>query len=322
MRSTSLLKNLLRIHKTGVAPVSSSAPAGLSGVFPPIVTPFASNQSVAWDKLEENVSKLNTEPLAGYLVHGSNGEFCYLDTRERLEMVKTVKSLCSPGKLLLAGSGAESTIETVRMTEAMAAAGADVAVVVTPSYYKGGMTGAALESHYLTVADASPIPVVLYSVPANTTLDLPLDTVIRLAQHKNIIGIKESGGDITKIASIIHGTRDENFQVIAGSASFLLVSLYLGAVGGICALANVLPGPVCQLMSLHKEGRHEEARALQFRLISPNAAVTKQFGVAGLKQSMDWAGYYGGPTRSPLQPLSSAHTELLSKAFLSSGFKL
>ena len=108
-----------------------------SGVFPPIVTPFASNQSVAWDKLEENLSKLNTEPLAGYLVHGSNGEFCYLDTRERLEMVKTVRGLCGPDKLLLAGSGAESTLETVRMTEAMAAAGADVAVVVTPSYYKG-----------------------------------------------------------------------------------------------------------------------------------------------------------------------------------------
>ena len=95
------------------------------------MTPFASNQSVAWDKLEENLSKLNTEPLAGYLVHGSNGEFCYLDTRERLEMVKTVRSLCGPGKLLLAGSGAESTLETVRMTEAMAAAGADVAVVVS-----------------------------------------------------------------------------------------------------------------------------------------------------------------------------------------------
>ena len=109
----------------------------LSGVFPPIVTPFATNQSLAWDKLEENVSKLNSEPLAGYLVHGSNGEFVYLDTRERLQMVETVRSLTGPGKLLLAGSGAESTLETVRMTEAMAAAGADVAVVVTPSYYKG-----------------------------------------------------------------------------------------------------------------------------------------------------------------------------------------
>ena len=125
------------------------------------------------------------------------------------------------------------------------------------------MTGAALESHYTTVADASPIPVLLYSVPANTTLDLPLDTVIKLAAHKNIIGIKESGGDITKIASMVHLTCGENFQVIAGSASFLLASLYLGAVGGICALANVLPGPVCQLVSLYSQGKHEEARALQ-----------------------------------------------------------
>ena len=153
MKSTSnLLRSLLRIQKAVRAPASTSAPAVdlsggnknisasklvvMSGVFPPIVTPFASNQSVAWDKLEENVTKLNREPLSGYLVHGSNGEFCYLDTRERLEMVKTVRGLCGPGKLLLAGSGAESTLETVRMTEAMAAAGADVAVVVTPSYYK------------------------------------------------------------------------------------------------------------------------------------------------------------------------------------------
>ena len=184
------------------------------------------------------------------------------------------------------------------------------------------MTGAALESHYVAVADASPIPVLLYSVPANTTLDLPLDSVIRLASHKNIVGIKESGGDITKIASMIHGTRGENFQVIAGSASFLLASLYLGAVGGICALANVLPGPVCQLVSLFTEGRHEEARALQYRLIAPNGAVTKQFGVSGLKQSMDWAGYYGGPTRSPLLPLPPQHSDTLRKAFESSGFKL
>ena len=184
------------------------------------------------------------------------------------------------------------------------------------------MTGSALESHYNAVADASPVPVVLYSVPANTTLDLPLDSVVRLSSHKNIIGIKESGGDITKIASMIHLTRGENFQVIAGSASFLLASLYLGAVGGICALANVLPGPVCELVSLYRAGKDEEARALQYRLIAPNGAVTKQFGVAGLKKSMDWAGYYGGPTRSPLQPLPIQHEDTLRKAFQSAGFTL
>ena len=167
------------------------------------------------------------------------------------------------GKLVLAGSGCESTRETIQMTKAMADAGADIAVVITPCYYKGKMVGGVLEQHYTAVADASPIPVVLYSVPANTTIDLPVETVVRLAKHKNIIGIKESGGDITKIGSMVHLTRGEDFQVLAGSASFLQASLSCGAVGGICALANVLPGPVCELQQLCTEHSWGEAQQLQ-----------------------------------------------------------
>ena len=149
------------------------------------------------------------------------------------------------------------------MTQAMADAGADVAVVITPCYFKGKMTGPVLEAHYTAVADASPIPVVLYSVPANTTVDLPVETVVRLAKHPNIIGMKESGGDITKIGSMVHLTKGEDFQLLAGSASFLLPALAVGAVGGICALANVLPGPVCQLQKLCMEIKLEEAKELQ-----------------------------------------------------------
>ena len=127
----------------------------------------------------------------------------------------------------------------------------------------GGMTPAALEAHYIEVAEASPVPVVLYSVPANTSLDLPLSSVVRLASHPNIIGIKDSGGDITKLASMVHLTQDLEFQVIAGSASFLLAALTVGSVGGICALANVLPGPVCDLVSLHHDNKTLEAKRLQ-----------------------------------------------------------
>lgn len=125
------------------------------------------------------------------------------------------------------------------------------------------MTGKALEAHYRAVADASPVPVILYTVPALTMLDLPLDTIVNLASHPNIIGIKESGGDITKIGSMVHLTADQQFQVLAGSASFLLASLAVGAVGSICAVANVLPGPCCQLLKLYQEGKLEEAKLLQ-----------------------------------------------------------
>ena len=181
-------------------------------------------------------------------------------------MVRAVRQHLAPGQLLLAGSGCESTWETIKMTEAMADAGCDAVVVITPCYYKSGMSSEALEAHYTAVADASPVPVILYSVPANTVLDLPPQTVVKLAAHPNIHGIKDSGGDITKIASMVHQTADQEFQVIAGSASFLLASVMVGAVGGICAAANVLPGPVCQLLKLSQEGKLDEARALQVRL--------------------------------------------------------
>jgi len=300
---------------------SAPPPVDLSGVFPPIVAAFNQDESVAWEQLRANLARWRQEPLSGVLVHGSNGEFSYLTTEERLDMVRVVREELGKEQLVLAGSGCESTLETIRMTAAMAEAGADVAVVITPSYYKAKMTGAALEAHFTAVADASPIPVVLYSVPANTTIDLPVPSVARLAAHPNIIGMKESGGDVAKIGEMVHLTRREEFQVLAGSASFLLPALAVGAVGGICALANCLPGEVSRLHALHREGSTEEALELQHRLIAPNNAVTKQFGVPGLKEAMGWFGYYGGPTRRPLLPLGQAEATALQAAFTANGFK-
>jgi len=319
MRPLRLGSSIIRSLKS--RQYSTSSGINLSGIFPPLATPFNSDESIAWEKLEDNLEKLNKEPLSGYLVHGSNGEYKFMSTQEKLDMVKMVKQQCSD-KLILAGSGCESTMDTIKMTEEMVKAGADAVVVVTPCYYKGGMTGKALEAHYKAVADASPVPVILYTVPALTMLDLPLETIVNLASHPNIIGIKESGGDITKIGSMIHQTSDCQFQVLAGSASFLLASLTLGAVGSICAVANVLPGPCCQLMKLYQEGKLEEAKLLQHKLISPNNAVTRQFGVPGLKMTMDMLGYQGGHTRRPLLPLTPEQSQLLRQAFVSSGFQM
>ncbi|NXI52350.1 HOGA1 protein, partial [Chloroceryle aenea] len=292
----------------------------LRGIFPPLATPFSAMQEVDYAQLEGNLRRYTSIPFRGLVVLGSNGEYPYLSPRERLDVVSCVRQVLTKDRLLLAGSGCESTQATIKLTVSMAEAGADVALVVTPCYYRGAMTSTALVQHYTEVADASPIPVVLYSVPANTGLDLPLEAVFTLAQHPNIIGIKDSGGDITRMGLMVHKTQQEDFQVLAGSAGFLLASYALGASGGVCALANVLGDPLCQLDCLCREGRWKEACDLQYRLIEPNTAVTRRFGIPGLKKAMEWFGYYGGPCRAPLAPLSSTQVEELRNAFSANGW--
>jgi len=299
--------------------VKRSSSLDVSGIFPPIVTPFEDNEEVSYSKLMENFSKWNDIPFRGYVVQGSNGEYAYMRAEEKIDLVRKVRELAPKDKLILAGSGCEATRDTIEMTTKMAEAGADAALVVTPCFYKNGMTSEALEKHFTKVADISPIPVILYSVPANTGIDLPAECVIKLSAHRNIIGLKDSGGDITKIGYILHKTAKSDFQVLAGSASFLFASYCLGAVGGVCALANVLGREVCQLHELYKQGKMEDAKFLQHKLILPNTAVTKTFGVPGLKKSMEFFGYYGGPTRSPLLPLKEPQIAELREIFKAFG---
>ncbi|KAK6300862.1 hypothetical protein J4Q44_G00289600 [Coregonus suidteri] len=303
---------------------TQSAAAGqkvdIGGIYPPIATPFTQKEDVDYQKLDENLQKYAKIPFKGLVVQGSNGEYPYLTDEERVEVVRRVRLALPTDKLVMAGSGCESTKATVVMTERMSRAGADLVLVVTPCFYKGKMDNRALVHHFTQVADSSPVPVVLYSVPANTGLDLPVDAVVRLAQHPNILGLKDSGGDITRIALIVHKTKPQDFQVLAGSAGFLMAAYSVGCVGGVCALANVLGREVCELEQLCVSGRWEEARALQQRLIEPNTAVTRKFGVPALKQAMEWFGYHGGACRSPLQPLSEAESQQLRLDFSTNGW--
>ncbi len=275
----------------------------LAGIFPPIPTPFKADGQIDYDNLQSNLDRWNREPLAGYVVCGSNGEYTYLTVDERVEVIRAARQVIPAGRLLIAGSGTESTGETIDLTRCMARAGADAAIVVTPCYYRGRMTGAALERHYRQVADTSPIPVVLYSVPANTLLDLPAQAACSLAKHPNIIGMKDSGGDVTKIGYMAHETRADDFQILAGSAGFLLGALAVGAVGGVCGLANIAAAKLTYLWKSFCQGNLMKAREIQLPLIEANTAVTSRFGVPGLKAAMDLLGYYGGPVRSPLMPL-------------------
>jgi len=294
-------------------------PLSLAGVYPPIATPFADNEDLAFDKLHENMLKWNEFPFRGCVVGGSNGEYTSLSSDERVEVVRRVKADLPTGRVLMAGSSCEGTRQTIELTKRMADAGADCVLVLPPSYFKSSMTGAAMKKHFLAVADASPVPLVLYNMPANTGLDIPPEVCVECAAHANIIGLKDSGGDITRISSIIHRTQGQAFEVLAGSAGFLYPALACGAAGAVCAYANMAGEDCCRLVELFEAGKHAEARALQHKVIRANGAVTRKMGVPALKLAMEWRGYYGGPTRAPLLPLTEAQVRELRADMVESG---
>ncbi len=289
----------------------------LAGIFPAVPTPFSADGGVEHDRLRSNLERLNSEPLSGYLLQGSNGEFVFLDPNERMEVVRAARAVIPEERLLIAGSGMESTLATIALTNRMAEAGADVALVVTPHYFRGAMTAAALEKHYRQVAAAAPLPIMLYNVPIFTGIDLPVETVVNLATCANIIGIKDSSGNVGKLGLTVRETPDD-FQVLTGSGSTFLPSLAVGAVGGMMALANIAAGPLAELLRFFWQGDVERAAEIQRRLIAPNMAVTARFGVAGLKAALDMLGGCGGPVRSPLLPLQDSERKEL-RAILEAG---
>jgi len=274
----------------------------LSGCFPPIPTPFDARGRVDHDELAFNLKKWQKTPLRGSVVLGSNGEAVLLKTEEKLEIWKTAGQVIGPDHLFIAGTGCEATWETVELTEKAARFGAPAAMVVTPHYYKARMDHRALVGHYTTIADHSPIPIILYNVPASTGIDLSAETIIELTHHPKIIGLKESSGNVVKMAEVISRSAD-GFQVLAGSGSFLLPALSIGAVGGVMALAAVAPHALAGIVADFQKGEMRHARDTQLRLIAANAAVTSRFGIAGLKAALDRIGMYGGPVRPPLRPL-------------------
>jgi len=289
----------------------------LSGVYAPIPTPFDADGAVAHDKLAENIAKWSQTPLAGLLVLGSNGEFTYLSDKEKVEVLKTARQAIPKDKLFIAGTGC-STRSTLELTEQAAAIGADAAIVITPSYYTSKMDAQAMRRHFLKLAERSPLPIILYNMPACTGVDLSAETVVELAQHPNIVGIKDSSGNVVKLGDIIRAA-PPTFNVLAGSASFLYPALVLGAMGGIMALSNIAAEQCYRIYRYTQEGRHEEARQLQLKMIPPNIAVTARFGVPGLKLALDWLGYYGGPVRSPLGPLDEAQQATLRTILVEGG---
>jgi 4-hydroxy-2-oxoglutarate aldolase len=254
-------------------------------------------------------------------VLGSNGEFVFLDPEEKIRTIEIVRDFLPSGKLLIAGTGCESTRSTVGLTREAAKAGADAVLVINPHYYRNRMDRAALIRHYATVADQSPVPLILYNMPASTALDLDAATVIELAGHPNIVGMKDSSGNLSKMARILGAIRG-NFQLLAGSAGFLLPALSLGAGGGVAAMANIAPDLCIQLHDAFRRGELQRAADLQVRIAGLNSLVTREGGVPALKAAMDLLGLAGGAPRPPLLPADPQMCERLTQAMSALGLSV
>jgi 4-hydroxy-2-oxoglutarate aldolase len=289
----------------------------LSGVFAPLTTPFDDQGNILLEKMASNVQKLNGSRLRGYLVLGTNGEFRSLATAEQMEVLKTVVKTASPDKVIMAGTGAESTKVSIDLCHQAAEMGAHYGSLITPFFFAKKMSDHALINHFIQVAEKSPIPVLLYNNPGVTGITMSTTVVKEVSSHPQIVGMKDSSpGNL----SAYIGSAKPSFSLLAGSANFFFTALLMGAVGGVLSLADAFPEPCCKLYELGVGGKLAEGRELQFYLMKINQLVSGKFGVAGVKAAMDFAGFYGGPTRAPLAPLTADEKKKLREELVAARF--
>jgi 4-hydroxy-2-oxoglutarate aldolase len=273
----------------------------ISGLYAPIPVPFEENEEIAVGKLASNLQRWIAQPLDGVVMPGSNSEAPYLSDEERLVLWRTCEqAFQDSGKIWIAGTGVERTKDTIRLTLQAAEMGASATLVVPPYYYKRSMTHDVLLAHYQTLADESPIPVLIYNIPAFTGIDFELKTLKALAEHPNIIGMKDSSSNVVKMGMLRQAR--PAFRVFAGTGGALLPFLSIGAVGAIMALANFAAVPLRALADAFGTREIKRAESQQLALAEINFAVTAGYGVPGLKYAMDRTGFYGGPPRRPLLP--------------------
>jgi 4-hydroxy-2-oxoglutarate aldolase len=280
----------------------------LGGVYPALTTPFAADGSVSLADVKYNIERFNSTGIAGFVVLGSTGESVLLSRSEMDDVLTAVRDAAGQGKRLIAGTGAESTQDTIERTKRAAELGYQLALVKTPHYYKPAYKPEVLIAHYRRVADASPIPVLLYSVPIFTGVTLEAPEVGALAEHPNIVGIKESSGHVMRVAEIVSAC-PADFQVLTGSAGTMLAGLTVGAKGAILALGSALPEMCVALYDLYRTGEIDKARALQNVLLKASKVIQSEHAIAGIKFVMDQRGYHGGIPRLPLVPLPDLHKQ-------------
>lgn len=287
----------------------------LHGIFPPITTPFNHNGELYKAKVQHNIVKWNTTGLAGYVVCGSTGESVMLTAEEKTSMWEWVAAVAAPEKLLIAGTGVESVQETVALTNRAADVGYKAAMVRTPHYYKSLLNrNDAQLLYFRSVADRTKIPLMIYNWPQATGIDISPEAVAELSNHPNIIAIKESSGSLEKVMQMIREVKP-GFQVLVGSAPTLWPSLQAGAVGAVLAFANAAPYAVITIWEAHRTREAEAGKDWQNRIARAAQLVTTKHGIPGLKHAMDLNGYYGGPPRLPLAPISPEVQKEIETAF-------
>jgi 4-hydroxy-2-oxoglutarate aldolase len=283
----------------------------LAGIYVPLTTPFDHNADLYPSKLQHNVSRLNKLGLAGYVVGGSTGESKMLSHDEKLQSFRLVKETADDGRTLVAGVGMESVKETVQLAREAADIGYQVAMVLTPHYFRGIVLKPENQLlYYRAVADQSPLPILIYNFPQNTQYDIPVEVVAQLSQHPNILGIKESSGSVGKVLDLAREVKP-GFQLLVGSANTFHASLQAGATGGIFAFGNCAPYSLITIWEAFRQRDAEAAQEWQRRIAKPVVTVLNKHGIPGIKHAQDIMGYYGGPCRLPLAPLSiEAKTEI------------
>lgn len=275
----------------------------LSGVLLPITTPFMANEDVDSAALKPNINRWNTTGIAGYVVLGSTGERVNLDDREYLEVIETAREGVPSTMTFIVGAGQQSTRGTINEIKRASQAGAEAALVITPHYYRPAITQQTLIEHYTAVADDVSIPVILYSMPDLTGIKIEPETAARLSEHPNIIGLKDSSNDVAKMRETVEMAQ-EGFAVTVGNGTVFREALQAGAIGGILAVGCVVPELCLEIYRAVKADENDRASSLQEKLTPLARAVTKTYGIGGLKAAMEMAGYIGGGVRAPLQPAS------------------
>jgi 4-hydroxy-2-oxoglutarate aldolase len=287
--------------------LASPASRSLAGILIPAATPFSPvTGAVDAVALRRNLRTWLEAPVIGVVIGGSTGEAVFLEDDERNALLEAAREVVPESRWLVAGTGGESTPGTIRRSREAADLGADALLVQPPAFYRGGMTAERLRAHYEAVADAVQIPVLVYQVPLRfSTLDLDDDLVVALAQHPNIVGMKDSRGDLARVTHLARETPDD-FQILVGTGAKLLASLDEGAVGAILGVANVAGGIAAELVSAWQAGDRPRATQLQEVLAPLHDGIVGALGVAGVKSGMDALGMVGGAPRLPLTPLAAA----------------
>jgi len=291
-----------------VTPVTTRS---TGGVLAPVTTPFApASGDLDLGAFRRNIARLIEAGLSGVLVAGSTGEAPLLDEAEERRLVATARGVVPGDRWLLAGTGAESTRQTIARSRSAAAEGADAVLVRPPSYFAAAHTPASLADHYAAVADASPVPVLVYNIPKYTHLPLPPSLLHQLSGHPNVIGAKDSSGDLQNLAAYREAA--PRWAMFVGSGSLLLPALELGCVGGIVAVACYAAALAVEVFTAFRVGDREQARSLQQRLQPLDKEIVGKLGPAGIKAAMDLVGLEGGPVRPPLAPLAPADRERMA----------